>query len=131
MDAEERLARLKRIRHVCRRDELPEGGRAVRFEIRRQSHDLPAFAVAYDGEVHAFVNVCPHRGTSLDWQPGEVFDETGLYLICATHGALFEPDSGLCIAGPCQGAYLQKIPLKLEDDQVVLAHDFLSNSNDA
>jgi len=78
-----------------------------------------------------YVNICPHRGTSLDWQPGEVFDETGLYLICATHGALFEPDSGLCVAGPCQGAHLQKIPVKIEGGQVVLAHDILSNSNDA
>ena len=128
MDAEKRI---DRIRRLCRRDELPEGGKAVRFDIRRQSHELPAFAVAYDGEVHAYVNICPHRGTSLDWQPGEVFDETGLYLICATHGALFEPDSGLCIAGPCQGAYLQKIPVKLEGENVVLAHDILSISNDA
>jgi len=104
MDAEKRI---DLIRRVCRRDALPEGGRAVRFDIRRQSHELPAFAVAYDGEVHAYVNICPHRGTSLDWQPGEVFDESGVYLICAAHGALFEPDSGLCIAGPCQGAFLR------------------------
>jgi nitrite reductase/ring-hydroxylating ferredoxin subunit len=128
MDAEKRI---DRIRRVCRRDELPEGGRAVRFDIRRNGHELPAFALAYDNEVHAYVNICPHRNTSLDWQPGEVFDETGLYLICATHGALFEPDSGLCIAGPCQGAYLQKIPVMVEGENVVLAHDILSISNDA
>jgi nitrite reductase/ring-hydroxylating ferredoxin subunit len=128
MDAEKRL---DRIRRVCRGEDLLEGGTAVRFGITRHGRDLPAFAVLYDGDVHAYVNVCPHRGTSLDWQPGKVFDESGLYLICATHGALFEPASGLCIAGPCQGANLQKIPLKLEADHVVLEHDILINSNDA
>jgi len=128
MDADKRI---DRIRRVCRSGQLPEGGKAVRFGITRQGRELPAFAIAYDGEVHAYVNVCPHRGTSLDWQPGEVFDESGLYLICATHGALFEPDTGLCIAGPCQGASLQKIPLRLEADHIVLAHDILSNFTDA
>lgn len=128
MDAEKRI---DRIRRVCPREELLEGGTAARFDIRRNGRDLPAFVIAYDGEVHAYVNVCPHRGTSLDWLPGEVFDESGLYLICATHGALFEPHSGLCIAGPCQGAGLQKISVKIEVDHVVLEHDILANSEDA
>ncbi len=127
MDADKRL---DQIRRVCRREQLSEGGKAVNFEIRRQGRELPAFAIVFDGEVHAYVNVCPHRGTSLDWQPGEVFDETGLYLVCATHGALFEPDTGLCIAGPCQGAHLQRIPLRLEADHVLLLHDILNNFTD-
>jgi nitrite reductase/ring-hydroxylating ferredoxin subunit len=128
MDADPRI---DLIRRVCRRDQVRDGGLAVHFGITRQGHELPAFAIAHNGNVHAYVNVCPHRGTSLDWQPGEVFDESGLYLICATHGALFEPDTGLCIAGPCQGACLQKIPLMFEADHVVLAHDILSNFTDA
>jgi nitrite reductase/ring-hydroxylating ferredoxin subunit len=32
-------------------------------------------------------------------------------LVCATHGALYQPDSGLCIAGPCRGARLKAITL--------------------
>lgn len=128
MDAD---TRLDRIRRVCRREQLADGGKAVRFSIARQGQTLPAFAIAHDGHVHAYVNICPHRGTSLDWQPGEVFDESGLYLICATHGALFAPDTGLCIAGPCQGACLQKIPLKLDAGNVALEHDMLANFTDA
>lgn len=127
MDADKRI---DKIRRVCRREQLPDSGKAVRFDIKRQGRELPAFAIAHNGDVHAYVNVCPHRGTSLDWQPGEVFDETGLYLVCATHGALFEPDTGLCIAGPCQGARLQKIPLRIEADHVVLQHDILCNLTD-
>ena len=127
MDADPRI---DRIRRVCRREQLADGGKAVRFTIAGQGQSLPAFVIAHDGDVRAYVNICPHRGTSLDWQPGEVFDESGLYLICATHGALFEPDTGLCIAGPCQGACLQKIPLRLETDHVVLEHDILGNFTD-
>lgn len=123
--------RIVLIRRVCRHDALAAGGKACGFSVSRAGRSLPAFVVAYDGAVHAYVNICPHRGTPLDWQPGEVFDETGLYLICATHGALFEPESGRCIAGPCQGAHLQKIPVRQEGDYVVLEHDILSNFTDA
>lgn len=128
MDNAERLVL---IRRVCRRDALVDGGKAVGFSVTRAGRDLPAFAIAHAGQAHAYVNICPHRGTPLDWQPGEVFDETRLYLICATHGALFEPQSGQCIAGPCQGAYLQKIPVREDGDHVVLEHDFLSNFTDS
>lgn len=124
MDNAERLVL---IRRVCRRDALEDGGTAVSFNVTRGGRELAAFAIAHAGTVHAYVNICPHRGTPLDWQPGEVFDESRLYLICATHGALFEPQSGQCIAGPCQGAYLQKIPVHEDGDYVVLEHDFLSN----
>ena len=118
------------IRRVCPEAVLRDGGLAHRFGIHRAGRDLPAFAVRYGGEVFAYVNSCPHRGTSLDWQPGEVFEESGLYLICATHGALFEPDSGRCIAGPCHGAHLQGIPVRLEAGHVVLQHDIMANITD-
>lgn len=127
MDEPERLTRQQLIRRVCRRVELADGGHAVNFTVKRGPREVPAFVVAFRGEVHAYANVCPHRWTSLDWQPGEVFDETGLYLICATHGALFEPDSGRCIAGPCHGASLEKIPVRHEGEHVVLEHDVLAN----
>jgi nitrite reductase/ring-hydroxylating ferredoxin subunit len=116
-------SRLKAIKFVCERASLVDAGQAARFEIRRGDRELPAFAVAFDGEVHAWVNVCPHRGTSLDWQPGEVFDDSGIYLICSTHGALFEPDTGVCIDGPCRGAMLSAVPVTVQEGEVRLTQD--------
>jgi nitrite reductase/ring-hydroxylating ferredoxin subunit len=75
--------------------------------VRQGGNELPAFAVRYNGRVYAYVNRCAHLGTELDWIPGEFFDSTGLYLVCATHGALFEPDSGYCVGGPCKGQALE------------------------
>ena len=109
-------------RVICRADQLVDGGLAIRFEIAsaEPGRSRACFAIAYDGKVHAYVNSCPHQGTELDWQPGEVFEETGLYLMCATHGALFEPDSGLCVGGPCRGARLQALPVKVVGNEIVL-----------
>jgi nitrite reductase/ring-hydroxylating ferredoxin subunit len=104
---------------ICTSEMLLEKGLSVRFEY--SSLSLPAFAIRYEGQVYAYHNRCPHRGTELDWEPGEVLDSDGEYLICATHGALFQPQSGLCVMGPCKGSSLQSISLIESDGRVILA----------
>jgi nitrite reductase/ring-hydroxylating ferredoxin subunit len=111
-------------RIICPRSALIDGGRAVRFEVERDGRQSRCFVVAYDGEVFAYVNSCPHRFTELDWQPGEVFEDSGLYLICATHGALFEPDGGLCVGGPCQGTRLMPVPVQEVEGMVLLSSGY-------
>lgn len=105
-------------RVICASKDLIEGRRGVRFALRPGEIEEKGFVVRFDGEARAFVNRCPHLGTELDWQPGEFFEEAGLYLVCSTHGALFEPQSGLCIAGPCQGASLEKVNVHEREGQV-------------
>ena len=97
------------MRKICDSEALREGGSGIRFSIRVGETELPAFAVRYDGLVHAYINRCAHLGTELDWIPGDFFDAAGIQLICATHGAAFEPDTGYCVAGPCRGQALQRV----------------------
>jgi len=108
-------------RLICAATELAEGGRGVRFDWPAAGGAGKGFAVRFDGEVRAFVNRCPHLGVELDWQPGEFFEASGLYLICSTHGATFEPAGGLCVAGPCRGARLEAIAVQERDGRVFLA----------
>ena len=120
---------------ICRRDELVEtvrldegmsvAGKAIRFEIQREGQTWPCFVVAFEGAIYAYRNRCPHQGTELDWMPGEVFDDEGLYLVCATHGAFFEADSGLCVGGPCRGLVLDRIAIGEAEHNVVLLEDSL------
>ena len=109
-------------RVICESAALAEGGQGVRFSWARAGGEGKGFAVRFDGEARAFVNRCPHLGVELDWLPGEFFEETGLYLICSTHGATFEPSTGLCVAGPCRGARLQAIAVE-EREGRILIHD--------
>jgi nitrite reductase/ring-hydroxylating ferredoxin subunit len=109
-------------RMICESSTLIDGGRAFRFDIVSNDRPVPCFAIRYEDTVHAYVNSCPHRGTELDWQAGEVFDESGLYLICATHGAAFDPTTGLCVSGPCAGERLSRIVVREENGQVSLDH---------
>jgi nitrite reductase/ring-hydroxylating ferredoxin subunit len=103
---------------VCRAEELADGGDGVRFSFRRGGEDVPAFVVRSEGVARAYVNRCRHVAVELDWQPGRFFDETGLYLICATHGATYRASDGACAGGPCRGRALESLEVREHDGAV-------------
>jgi nitrite reductase/ring-hydroxylating ferredoxin subunit len=119
------VARDERL--ICASDALVEGGAGVRFELRATAGEVRGFVVRHRGAACAYVNRCPHVGTELDWQPGEFFDESGLYLVCSTHGALFQPGNGFCVAGPCRGASLEPLEIRERDGEVILLNDTPAN----
>jgi nitrite reductase/ring-hydroxylating ferredoxin subunit len=97
---------------VCASNELREGGRGVRFLVEYNGHVGPAFAVRHAGCAVAYLNRCAHKLVELDWQEGEFFDTARRNLVCATHGALYDPANGVCVGGPCRGAALTVIPVR-------------------
>ncbi len=90
---------------------------AVPFDVNYAGQTCRAFAVRFEGRAQAYLNRCTHVAMELDWQPNQVFDASGRWLLCASHGAAYEPDTGACVGGPCRGG-LVKIEL-LERDGVV------------
>jgi len=105
---------------VCPSAALVDGGDGVRFEVRRGDGPHTAFAIRYEGRVHAYLNRCAHVGVELDWQLGRFFDADGMVLICSTHGALYDPATGACRGGPCRGAGLVGVAVDEVDGEVVL-----------
>ena len=102
---------------LCRSGELSNGGKAVPFDLVYAGQTCRAFAVRFEGQVHAYLNRCTHVAMEMDWQPDRFFDDTGRWLLCSTHGAVYQPGTGACRGGPCRGG-LVKIPL-VECDGVV------------
>ena len=105
---------------LCNSGELVDGGMAVPFDVVYAGQTCRAFAIRYQGKPHAFLNRCTHVAMEMDWQPNRFFDDTGRWLLCGTHGAAYEPDTGACAGGPCRGA-LVRIALS-ESDGVVHWH---------
>ncbi len=66
----------------------------------------------------SYINSCPHIGTPLEILPGRFLDGSGKYILCTTHGALFQIDDGLCIAGPCVDACLTSVDIEVRDGGV-------------
>lgn len=99
-------------RLICAAADLIDGGPGVRFMVPQHGRDEPAFVVRFRGRVFAYFNRCGHVPVELDWQHGEFFDDSKLYLICATHGALYAPESGRCLGGRCNGKGLMPVPVE-------------------
>jgi nitrite reductase/ring-hydroxylating ferredoxin subunit len=105
---------------LCNSRDLVDSGQAVPFDVNYAGQTCRAFAVRYEGQLHAYLNRCTHVAMELDWQPNRVFDAGGQWLLCASHGAAYAPDTGQCVGGPCQGG-LVKIMLS-ESEGVVFWH---------
>lgn len=98
---------------LCNSHDLVDGGEAVPFDVVYGGQTCRAFAVRWRGHVHAYLNRCAHVAMEMDWRPNRFFDDSGQWLLCATHGAVYAPDTGRCAGGPCRGA-LVKIALTEE-----------------
>ena len=102
---------------LCTIDEISDPG-SKSFEIRHGRKKVSLFVVHKDGMFTAYINSCPHTGANLEWQEDQFLDMDDLFIQCSTHDALFEIDSGACIAGPCIGDSLQAVKLVIEDGQI-------------
>lgn len=105
---------------LCASADLVEGGLAVAFDLVYSGQTCRAFAIRYEGQVYAYLNRCTHVAMEMDYQEGRFFDDSGQWLLCASHGAAYAPDTGECGGGPCRGG-LVKVPLS-ESDGVVHWH---------
>ena len=102
---------------LCPSADLVEGGDAVAFDLLYDGRSCRAFAVRFQGQVFAYLNRCTHVAMEIDFRPNRFFDATGRWLVCATHGAVYHPDTGACAGGPCNGG-LTRITLSEEDRMV-------------
>lgn len=105
---------------LCASGELQDGGLAVPFDVSYGGQTCRAFAIRHGATAHAYLNRCAHVAMELDMLPNRFFDVAGTMLVCATHGAVYAPDSGACLGGPCRGG-LVKIALD-ERDGIVRWH---------
>jgi nitrite reductase/ring-hydroxylating ferredoxin subunit len=82
----------------------------VPFDVVCDGQNCRAFAIRFQGRAHAYVNRCTHIAMEMDYRPNRFFDDSGRWLLCATHGATYAPHTGECAGGPGRGP-LVKIEL--------------------
>lgn len=110
-------------RVICASAALTDSGKGIRFELQYRGETTPAFAIRYRGRVYAYLNRCAHIPVEMDWQEGEFFDLSGLYLLCSTHGAMYLPETGQCVSGRCAGRGLVKLGVQEYDGHVYLIEE--------
>jgi nitrite reductase/ring-hydroxylating ferredoxin subunit len=114
------------------RSETKSGGRAIakigelqpgsvkKFWLICHQYRIDGFLLNYEGRFHAYINRCRHMTTPLDFVRNQFLTEDGRRVMCMTHGALYEPESGLCIDGPCKGLSLYRLPVVVEAGEVLV-----------
>jgi nitrite reductase/ring-hydroxylating ferredoxin subunit len=105
--------------------DLAEKSLGLRFKLPQLGDFATGFVVRYEGKAYAYVNQCAHVPIELDWQQGEFFTAAKDYLICSTHGAHYQPETGHCVMGPCKGKKLQSLPITELNQQITIHTDQL------
>jgi nitrite reductase/ring-hydroxylating ferredoxin subunit len=93
---------------ICASSDLRENA-AVKFSVPDPRGAREGFAIRHGGRVSAYFNECAHISLPLDWDDGDFFSADFSALVCKNHGAMYEPETGHCTAGPCAGVSLKKI----------------------
>lgn len=107
-------------RDLCALQELADpGSRGFELDCGTEQK-LRLFVVRKDGVLAAYRNSCPHTGAPLEWLPDQFLDMDNSFIQCAIHGALFRPEDGYCLRGPCVGASLERLDLVVVDGRVQL-----------
>ena len=109
---------------LCLLEEIPDGtgrGFILKPGTSGDSRSLDILIVRSGNRAFGYVNSCPHARSPLDWTPDRFMSRDGRHIQCATHGALFEIETGRCISGPCAGQHLKPVPVIVTEDGRLVA----------
>ncbi len=90
------------------------------FRIGEGDWPFKGFVVRQGNDVFAYENFCAHAGHPLNCIPDGFLTGDGRQIICASHGAIYEIASGVCVAGPCPGRKLRPVEVEVRDGEVVV-----------
>jgi nitrite reductase/ring-hydroxylating ferredoxin subunit len=82
--------------------------------------DMQGFVIRHDGELRAYENKCRHWPIPLDYGDGDFYFASVDRIVCKTHGAMYDPATGECDAGPCAGLSLTSFPITLEGEDALV-----------
>ncbi|MDH3363175.1 MAG: Rieske 2Fe-2S domain-containing protein [Gammaproteobacteria bacterium] len=99
---------------VGRMDELEDPG-CREFEIGEGDWPFRGFVVRKADAVFAYQNFCAHVGHPLNWSPNKFLTKDRSAIICASHGATYEIETGRCFAGPGSGGSLRQVAVSIRD----------------
>lgn len=96
---------------LCHADDIGEG-EARGFAPFPGSREK-VFVVRRGGALHAYWDACPHYGgTPMAWRTDAYLNAARDRIVCASHGAEFEIETGHCVKGAALGQCLRRAPVE-------------------
>ena len=93
---------------------------AIEFKVGDADWPFRGIVVHWQGSIYAYANVCAHLGHPLNLDADKFFTPEQNLLLCASHGAVFEPATGKCVGGPCVGASLRTLKCRIEGGEILV-----------
>ncbi len=110
---------LSKVVPIVAASELHEG-MSYLFTFVKDDERYEAFVIRFGNQIRAYLNLCPHAGEPIAEKNQSAFNSDKRYLLCREHFALFDPDTGKCVSGPCPIADLHKISITEQEDMICL-----------
>jgi nitrite reductase/ring-hydroxylating ferredoxin subunit len=104
---------------VAREDALAEH-QTAKFVFDEDGGRKEGFVIRHHGRVYAYRNECRHIPMTMDWVENRFLSRDGCYVQCATHGARYQIDTGLCVDGPPLGERLRALPVEEVGGEIVV-----------
>ena len=95
-------------------------GEARTFAFPRNGREAQGFLIRYGDGYYAYLNQCRHWPVPLDLGDADFFYPQADRIVCKTHGAVYQADTGLCEYGPCAGAVLDVFLVSVQGDQALV-----------
>ena len=103
---------------LCRADAVAEGD-SRGLDPDEVGQDL-LLILRTGGQLRLYRDACPHQGVPMAWRKDAYLNGDATRVVCYAHGAQFEPDTGLCVLGPCLGESLQPVAFEVDAEGWVL-----------
>lgn len=91
------------------------------FQIGDGDWPFRGFIVRKGDNVFAYQNYCVHVGHPLNWSPDKFLTKDKSAIICASHGATYEIETGQCFAGPGSGGALRKVNVAVRQGTIYVS----------
>jgi len=105
---------------IIEKGKIGDDPSTYKFTFDEDGIQKSGFVIFFDSAYYVYRNECQHLPVELDWQENEFLDDEKNFIVCATHGAIYEPSTGHCVNGPCQGSFLKKIEFIEDLDKIVI-----------
>lgn len=93
-------------------------GMSKLFHYSRNGELVEGFIIRYQGKIYAYINLCPHAYEPIVFGHQSAFNSDKRYIVCREHFAMFNPETGVCVSGPCPIADLVKIEVVEKEDMI-------------
>lgn len=90
------------------------------FEARVRGKIIQGIVFRKDDVFFVYQNLCRHLPITLDIGDSNFLNHEKNLLQCHMHGALYEPETGLCTAGPCEGSRLVQFSYTMDETNLII-----------